>query len=151
MIRNLFLLFISVNFAFATTQTISHTPTKTGDFPAKEMMMQKKEIVKLVAAEINQTLPQTVDKYTTLTHIETKGETLIYTFEINTGSKSDETIQKEDRSRMQKAVTTGVCQSSRNFLEAGINTSYSYISSKSKVVLFRFDISQKNCTGLVHK
>lgn len=149
MIKNLFLLSLSLSVAFANTQTATSTPTRTGDFPAKEMVMQKKEITQLVAAEISQTLPQTVDKYTTLSSVKAQDENLIYTFEINTGSKSDEAVQKEDRTRMKKAVTRGVCQSSRKFLEAGINTSYLYISAKSKVTLFRFDISGKNCTGLI--
>jgi len=52
---------------------------------------------------------------------------------------------------MKKAVTTGVCQSSRKFLAAGINTSYSYISAKSKAELFRFDITQADCIGLLAK
>ncbi|MDO8454800.1 MAG: hypothetical protein Q7S59_09540, partial [Sulfurimonas sp.] len=71
--------------------------------------------------------------------------TLLYTFEINTGAKSDETLRNEDKSRMQKAVVTGICQSSSKFLEAGINTSYIYISAKSKAPLFQFDVTQKDC------
>lgn len=148
MIKNLFLVLISTGLVYASTTS---TPTRTGTFPAKQMVEQKQEIVQLVAAEITQTLPQIVDKYTTLSKVIAKDTTLIYTFEINTGSKSDEAVQNEDRSRMKKAVTIGVCQSSRKFLEAGISTSYSYVSAKSKVELFRFDISQKNCTGLVNR
>ena len=123
----------------------SDTPTRTGDFPEKEMKSQNKEIAKLVAQEITSTLPQTVDKYTTLTSVVNKDTTLLYTFEIITGAKSDETVRKEDHSRMKKAVTTGICQSSRKFLEAGINTSYVYVSAKTSAHLFQFDISQKDC------
>jgi len=144
MLKSLLLLLVSLNLAFGDT------PTRTGDFPAEQMKNQKEDIVKLVATEISKTLPQVVDKYTVLTTVISKDTTLIYTFEINTGSKSDESVKKEDRTRMKKAVTIGVCQSSRKFLEAGINTSYSYVSAKSKVELFRFDISQADCTGLVH-
>ncbi len=123
----------------------SVTPTRTGTFPDKEMKTQNKEIAKLVAEEISDTLPQVVDKYTTLTAIESQDATLVYTFAINTGAKSDETVQKEDHSRMKKAVTRGVCQSSRKFLAAGINTSYIYVSSKTSAHLFQFDITQKDC------
>ena len=151
MIKSLFSLLFLASLSLASVQTTSSTPTRTGDFPDAQMKMQKEEIVKLVATEITQTLPQIVDKYTTLASVVANDTTLIYTFEINTGSKSDESIQKEDRSRMKKAVTTGVCQSSRKFLEAGISTSYLYVSAKSKVELFKFDISQKNCTGLVNR
>ena len=111
------------------------------------MKSQNKEIVQLVSAEISQTLPQVVDKYTTLVSVTGVGTTLLYKFEINTGSKSDEAIKNEDKSRMKKAITEGVCQSSEKFLLAGINTSYIYISSKTKVHLFQFDISLKDCTA----
>lgn len=119
--------------------------SKTGEFPQKEMKKQNIEIVKLSSEEISSTLPQTVDKYTTLTKVEGKDTTLIYTFEINTGAKSDDTVRKEDRTRMQKAVTTGICQSASKFIEAQINISYIYISAVSKAQLFRFDVTKADC------
>ena len=118
---------------------------QTRDLPTKEMQKQNREIVKLSSEEISKTLPQTVDKYTTLTTVKGKDTTLIYTFEINTGAKSDETVKKEDRTRMQKAVTTGICQSAKRFIDAQINISYIYISAKSKKELFRFDVTQADC------
>ncbi len=134
-------LFISLTqFGFAQDLKI-----RTDEFPAKEMKTQNKEIAKLVSAEISETLPQKVDKYTTLVKVTSINTTLLYTFEINTGSKSDEAIKNEDRSRMKRAVTKGVCQSSRKFLQAGINTSYIYISAISKAHLFQFDIKQEDC------
>jgi hypothetical protein len=138
-----------MSFVYATSQTTTDIPTKTGNFPAKQMKMQKEKIAKLVSLEISQTLPQVIDKYTTLSTVKVKGSTLVYTFHINTGSKSDATIQKEDRSRMKKAVTIGVCLSSKKFLAAGINTSYIYKSAKSEMELFKFDISQNDCVGLI--
>jgi len=123
----------------------SDTSLRTGEFPAKEMKAQNKEIAKLVSQEISSTLPQRVDKYTTLVSVKSDGSTLVYTFEINTGVKSDKTVKNDDHSRMKQAVTTGVCQSSRKFLAAGINTSYIYISAKTKAHLFQFDISQEDC------
>ena len=123
----------------------SETPTRTGTFPDKEMKSQNKKIAHLVAKEISSTLPQVVDKYTTLVSVKSKEATLIYTFEINTGAKSDNTVRKEDHLRMKEAVITGVCQSSRKFIAAGINTSYIYISAKTKAHLFQFNISQKDC------
>ncbi len=126
----------------------SEIKTKTGDFPAKEMKKQNIEVAKLTAAALSKDLPHTIDKYTTLIKIISEGTTLIWTFEINTGAKSDESIKNEDHSQMQKAVTKGICQSSSKFLIAGINTSYIYISAKTKANLFRFDISQKDCLGI---
>ncbi len=128
-----------------TLTLASDIPTRTGTFPDKEMKSQNKEIAKLVAEEISSTLPKVVDKYTTLISVKSDNLTLVYTFEIKTGSKSDDTIIKEDHSRMKKAITTGVCQSSNKFLAVGINTSYIYVSAKTSAQLFRFDISQKNC------
>jgi len=115
------------------------------EFPQKEIQKQNKEIVRLSSQEISKTLPQTIDKYTTLTKIEGKDTTLIYIFEINTGAKSDDAVRKEDRTRMQKAVTTGICQSARKFIEAQINISYIYINAMSKAELFRFDVAQADC------
>jgi hypothetical protein len=118
---------------------------QTRDLPNKEMTKQNREIVKLSSEEISKTLPQTVDKYTTLTTVEGKDTTLIYTFEINTGAKSDDAVRQEDRTRMQKAVTTGICQSAKRFIDAQINISYIYISANSKEELFRFDVTQADC------
>ena len=70
---------------------------------------------------------------------------MLYTFEINATNKSDDEIMKEDKSRMKKAVTMGICNSSKKFLENGINISYIYASAKSKKELFRFDVTQKDC------
>jgi hypothetical protein len=137
------IILISLSLCFSLLA--SNTPTRTGIFPQKEMKSQNKEIAKLVAKEISSTLPQVIDKYTTLASVKSVDATLIYTFEINTGVKSDEAIKKEDRTRMKQAVTQGVCHSSKKFLDAGINTSYIYISAKTKAHLFQFDISQKDC------
>ncbi len=119
--------------------------SKTGEISQKEMKKQNVEIVKLSSEEISKTLPQTIDKYTTLTKVEGKDTKLIYTFEINTGAKSDDTVRKEDRTRMQKAVTAGICKSAKRFLDAQINISYVYIGAKSKAELFHFDVTQADC------
>ncbi len=134
-------------FSIITTlsQSILAEGIKQQDLPNKEMVKQNREIVKLSSEEISKTLPQTVDKYTTLTTVEGKDTTLVYTFEINTGAKSDDTVRNEDRTRMQKAVTTGICQSSKRFIAAQINISYIYISATSKAELFRFDVTQADC------
>ena len=127
------------------SQSIFAEGIKQQDLPVEEMQKQKREIVKLSSEEISRTLPQTVDKYTTLIKVEGKNTTITYTFEINTGAKSDEAVKKEDRTRMQKAVTTGICQSAKRFIDAQINISYIYIGAKSKAELFRFDVTQADC------
>jgi len=122
--------------------------TLVADEMAAKIKKQNIQIVQMAAKELSSQLPQTIDKYTKLVKIDGKDESLLYTFEINTGSKSDEAVIKEDRSRMQKAVTQGVCNSSARFLQSGIDISYIYTSAKSKKELFRFDISKKDCKNL---
>lgn len=118
---------------------------QTKELPLEQMQKQNREIVKLASEELSKTLPQKIDNYTTLMSVEGKGTTLIYTFEINTGAKSDDAVRKEDRERMQKAVTAGICDSSKRFLDSKITISYLYISAKSKAELFRFDVTQAEC------
>ena len=135
--------------ALSTVMTLSSYNFASGikqqDLPISEMQKQRKEIVKLSSEEISKTLPQTVDKYTVLTKVVGEDTTVFYTFEINTGSKSDDTVRKEDRTRMKKAITTGICQSSKRFLDADISISYIYISAISKEKLFQFNVSKKDC------
>ena len=126
----------------------SDIKTKTGEFPAKEMKKQNIEITKLTAASLSKDLPTIIDKYTTLTKVVGENTTIIWTFEINTGAKSDKSVKNSDHSRMKKAVTKGICQSSNKFLTAGINTTYIYVSAKTKAELFRFNISREDCVGI---
>ena len=121
-------------------------PVQTVDMPTKEMIAQNQKIAKLAAQEMNKTLPQKIDDYTTLMQISAKGTTLEYLFEINTGAKSDETVRQEDHARMKRAITEGVCRSSKRFLDAQINITYLYRSAATKAELFRFDITQHSCT-----
>ncbi len=111
----------------------------------EKIKLQNQEVVKLAAKELSNQLPKKIDNFTQLTNIQAKDETLLYTFEINATNKSDDMIIKEDKSRMKKAITTGVCNSSKKFLENGVDISYIYASAKSKKELFRFDVSQKDC------
>ena len=117
------------------------------DSNVQDLKVQNRKIAALAAEELSKGLPQTIDKYTELVDVKNEDLTLVYVFEINTGSKSDEMVQKEDHARMQSAVTYGVCRSSQRFLEAQINISYLYQSAKSKAKLFQFDITQADCIG----
>jgi len=129
----------------ATSAPTPKAKMQTQDLSIKQLTEQNTKIVKLAAEEMNKTLPQTVDKYTTLIQISAKDTTLEYLFEINTGAKSDETVKAEDHARMEKAITEGVCHSSKRFLDAQIKISYIYRSAASKAELFRFNISQEKC------
>ncbi|HIP02293.1 MAG TPA: hypothetical protein EYH01_10720 [Campylobacterales bacterium] len=119
--------------------------TLFADDMAEKIQIQNQEIVKLAAEELTSQLPQKIDDYTQLVKIEGKKQSLVYTYEINTGAKSDDTVINEDKSRMKKAVTKGICDSSERFLTSGIDISYIYASAKSKKELFRFDVSREDC------
>ena len=137
--------FLALSIIIALSKSSLAQGLDTRDLSVDEMKKQKEEIVQLSSKELSKNLPQTVDKYTTLTKVEGKESTVVYTFEINTGAKSDEAVKREDRTRMKKAVTTGICQSSRKFIDAEINISYIYVGAKSKNELFRFNITKADC------
>lgn len=111
-----------------------------------KMKQQNMTIVKMFVDEISQKLPQKIDAYTTLEKVEGKNTTIIYTFEINTGAKSDEAVKKEDKTRMKNAVTQGICQSSKRFLQADIDITYIYRSAASKAELFHFNVNKEICS-----
>jgi len=117
----------------------------TQEFPQSEIKKQKMQIVSMVAQELSKNLPQKIDNYTSLVSVTNDGATLVYTFEINSGAKSDEAIMKEDHSRMKRVVTQGVCHSSYRFLEAGIDIRYIYRSALTQRELFVFNITQAEC------
>ena len=136
---------------FFSAALATATPPSTQKIQQKEVdlgVFQNLEVLRLAQAELSRNLPKKIDPYTTLISVTTKDETLIYTYEINTGSKSDEAVQKEDHARMKDAVTLGTCHSSKRFLESGISLSYLYNSAQSKTKLFQFDISKKDCPNL---
>lgn len=124
------------------------TKMQNRELPKDEMKSQNKKIVKLASEEISKTLPQKIDRYTKLIKVEADETTLIYTYEIDTTPKSDETVKKDDHSRMKEAVTMGTCKTSKRFLEADISLKYIYISAHSKAQLFQFNITQESCFKL---
>lgn len=124
---------------------LSASGIRSQELSTKSMTEQNQEIAKLAADEMSKSLPQTIDKYTKLTAVQAQKSTLIYIFEIDTAPKSDEAVKNEDHSRMQNAVTQGVCRSSKRFLDAKIDIRYIYKSAHSKAELFTFNISQESC------
>ena len=114
----------------------------------KQMKLQNKNVIKFVIEEYKRKLPQKVDNYTQFVDISSKDLTLIYTFEINTGAKSDETVIKEDKKRMGEMVKLGICKSSQRFLDSDINLSYVYNSQATKKELFKFNVTKKDCSNI---
>ena len=90
--------------------------------------------------------PETCERRCTkLIAVKADKTTLVYIYEIDTTPKTDETVKKEDHSRMQEAVTRGTCRSSKRFLEADISLRYIYTSANTKTELFQFNINQESC------
>jgi len=139
--------FLSTLLFVLSTQNLfaDNASVKFQDISQKKMQEQNIEIATLAAKELSKNLPQKIDNYTTLQSIKNDKTTLFYTFIINDVNKSDEAIQKQDHSRMQKVVTEGICKTSTRFLQAGIDISYIYLSAKSKKQLFRFDVTKEQC------
>ncbi len=119
--------------------------TISADNLAEKIKIQNQNVVKMAAKGLSEKLPQKVDDYTTLVKMKAQGETLIYTYELNVTGKSDKELEEEGKQRMQKPVKNGICNSSKRFLDSGINISYIYISAVTKNELFRFDVEKKDC------
>ena len=140
----LLLLSLTTSMAFAKDiNTTNYSQIKQQDVDLN--LFKKKEVLNLAAAELSKSIPQKIDEYTTLVEIKSDNLTLVYIYEIYTGAKSDEAIQKEDHQRMREAVTIGSCKTSQRFLQSGISIRYFYRSAKSKQKLFVFNINQEDC------
>ncbi len=118
------------------------------EYPLEKLREQNHKIIRMVVEEVSKNLPQKVNKYTQMTKVRDENLTLIYTFEINASPKSDETVRKEGKAKMEKNVSKGICQSSKRFLDAGVTISYEYISASTKKELFTFTLNQKICKEL---
>lgn len=118
------------------------------EYPLEKLREQNHKIIRMVVEEVSKNLPQKVNKYTQMTKVRDEKLTLIYTFEINASPKSDETVRKEGKAKMEKNVSKGICQSSKRFLDAGVTISYEYISASTKKELFTFTLNQKICKEL---
>jgi hypothetical protein len=140
MIKKLLIIFL-----FTLAVLASDVKMQNRELSKNDMKSQNREIIKLAAAEMSKSLPNVIDRYTKLISVETDNTTLVYIYEIDTTPKNDETVKKEDHSRMQEAVTRGTCKSSKRFLEADISLRYIYKSANTKSELFRFNINQESC------
>lgn len=143
-----FLSFLSLSIIYQTLFA-SNLPVKNQNVSPQQLVSQNTEITQLVAEQLSKDLPQTIDKFTKLIKIGAAKANLIYTFEINTGVKSDKEVINEDKSRMKEAVTYGICRSSKRFMDAQITIRYEYVSSKSKTKLFQFDVNKSDCIKII--
>ena len=109
-----------------------------------KVKLQNQNVVNMAAKSLSKELPKKVDKFTSLVKIDPRGEVLIYTFEINS-TKSDDELIKKDKTKMKKRITSGVCSSSKRFLQSDISIKYIYQSKKSKKEIFNVDINKSVC------
>ncbi len=115
-----------------------------GDLSADKMREQNLNVVKKAVEGMRETLPQKVDDYTQLVAIDGNGTRLIYTFEVNTGAKSDETMRKEG-AKMAPRILEGICRSAERFMDADISLTYRYISSATRTEVLRVDADKSKC------
>jgi hypothetical protein len=108
-------------------------------------LFKNREVLQLAVEQLSRTIPQKIDKYTTLVEIKAEDTTLVYIYEIYTGAKSDEAIKRENHNAMEEAVTLGSCKTSQRFLKSGISIRYVYQSATTKERLFKFDVNYEKC------
>ncbi len=116
-----------------------------GDMSVEMLRKQNLQVVHKAVEGLRETLPRKVDFYTTLVGVDSNGTQLIYTFEVDGGPKSDETLRKEGKERMAPRVKQGICQSAERFLKAGISIRYRYLSHTSKAEILQVDVAEKDC------
>lgn len=131
---------------FAKDELQKTNDPKTQAKADQQIKIQNKEIVSLVVEEVSKGLPQKVDDYTQYVSIQSKGLNLISTFEINTAPKSDETVIKKDKPRMEQFIKKGICESAKRFLQSDIGITYVYANASTKKELFRFAMTEKDCS-----
>ena len=115
-----------------------------GDLSVDKMREQNVNVVKKAVEGLRETLPQKVDDYTQLVAIDGNGTRLTYTFEVNTGTKSDETMRKEG-TKMAPRILEGICRSAERFMEADIALTYRYINSATHTEVLRVDADKSKC------
>jgi len=112
---------------------------------ANKQKQQNLEIVQKAVEGIGENLPQKVDRYTTLTGIESNGTRLIYIFEVDGGVRTDEALREDGKKRMAPVIKAGICSGSKRFLQADIEIRYRYLSKRSHAEILRVDVSKKAC------
>ena len=133
-----------------TSTPVKNTLPRTVDSSAQQkadaqLKVQNKKIIKMVVDEISKKLPQTIDAYTKFVSIKDESLTLVSTYEILTGAKSDEAVRVEDKPRMEEFIVEGICKSSKRFLEADLNITYVYNNAVTKAELFKFEVQPSDC------
>ncbi len=137
------LLMTGVNIEAAALKKFSPKIQFDGDLDVDKMREQNLNVVKKAVEGLRKTLPQRVDKYTKFVAIDNNSTRLIYTFEVDAGPKSNETLRKEGK-KMAKRIFDGICRSAKR-LEADISLTYRYINKADKTEILRVDADKNKC------
>ena len=120
-----------------------------GDLSVDKMRKQNLLIVRKAAEGIGESLPQRVDAYTKLTAVDANGTRLIYTFEVDAGPKSIESMRAKGH-LMAPRILSGICRSAQRFMEADITLTYRYLALPSRQEVLRVDANKTKCPESLH-
>ncbi len=115
-----------------------------GDLSIDKIRQQNLTVVQKAVEGIRKTLPQKVDNYTQFVAIESNDTRLIYTFEVDAGPKTDETLKKEGKG-MAPRIFKGMCTSAERFIQADIALTYRYVNKATQSEILRIDADKKLC------
>ncbi len=110
---------------------------------SQDIEKQNLEIVKKAVEGINKSLPQSVDKFTQLVLVKSKGAKLIYYFDVNSSNNDQKMI--EYGKKIEPRVKKGICKSSKRFLKSGIDITYIYKNSSSNKEVLKVEVTSKDC------
>ena len=142
---NTLLLTTSILNANTTVKPFQTTIQVNGDLKIDKMRAQNLNVVKKAVEGIRETLPQKVDTYTQMVSIDSKGTALIYTFEVDAGSKSDEALKKDGQTRMAPAIRKGICTDSKRFLQSDITITYRYLNKATQNEILKVRMNKIQC------
>ena len=129
----------------ASIQPFKPTIQVNGDLKIDKMRMQNLNVVKKAVEGIRETLPQKVDAYTQMVSVDSNGTELIYTFEVDAGPKSDDTLKKDGQSRMAPVIRKGICTDAKRFLQSDIIITYRYLNKATQNEILKVTIDKKAC------
>jgi len=129
----------------ATMQPFNPTIQVNGDLKVDKMRIQNLNVVKKAVEGIRETLPQKVDAYTQMVGVDSNDMELIYTFEVDAGPKSDETLKKDGQTRMTPVIRKGICTDAKRFLQSDITITYLYLNKATQNEILKVTMDKKAC------
>ena len=135
----------SLSGANPTTEPFHPKMQVSGDLDIDKMRAQNLNVVKKAVEGIRETLPQKVDAYTKMVGVDSKNTELIYTFEVDAGPKSDETLKKDGQRRMTSVIKRGICSDAKRFLQSDITITYRYLNKTTQNEILKVTMNKEAC------